>query len=86
VPPARANGPEASHPERKLQMHQETTTRPSAVPIRSGIVTLSGYGIKVAVDRRHLSVSDGIVSIPLDTPGEPTFRATSTQDEDGSPH
>lgn len=41
-------------------MHQETTTRPSAVPIRSGIVTLSGYGIKVAVDRRHLSVSDGI--------------------------
>jgi CRISPR-associated endonuclease Cas1 len=29
------------------------------VPIRSGIVTLSGYGIKVAVDRRHLSVSDG---------------------------
>lgn len=41
-------------------MHQETTTRPSAVPIRSGIVSLSGYGIKVAVDRRHLSVSDGI--------------------------
>ena len=41
-------------------MHQETTTRPSAVPIRSGIVTLSGYGIKVAVDRRHLAVSDGI--------------------------
>jgi CRISPR-associated endonuclease Cas1 len=41
-------------------MHQETTTRPSAVPIRSGIVTLSGYGIKVSVDRRHLAVSDGI--------------------------
>jgi CRISPR-associated endonuclease Cas1 len=30
------------------------------VPIRGGIVTLSGYGIKVAVDRRHLAVSDGI--------------------------
>ena len=41
-------------------MHQETTTRPSAVPIRSGIVTLSGFGIKVAVDPRHLAVSDGI--------------------------
>jgi len=41
-------------------MHQETTLRPSAVPIRSGIVMLSGYGIKVAVDRRHLAVSDGI--------------------------
>ncbi len=41
-------------------MHQETTTKPSAVPIRSGTVTLGGYGIKVAVDRRHLSVSDGI--------------------------
>jgi CRISPR-associated endonuclease Cas1 len=41
-------------------MHHETTTRPSAVPIRSGIVTLSGYGIKVTVDRKHLAVSDGI--------------------------
>src|SRR5580692_4523893 len=41
-------------------MHQKTTTQPGAVPIRSGIVTLSGYGIKVAVDRRHLAVSDGI--------------------------
>jgi hypothetical protein len=41
-------------------MHQETTTQPTAVPIRNGVVTLSGYGIKVAVDRRHLSVSDGI--------------------------
>ena len=34
-------------------MQQETTTRASAVPIRSGIVMLSGYGIKVAVERRH---------------------------------
>jgi CRISPR-associated endonuclease Cas1 len=41
-------------------MHHETTLRPSAVPIRSGIVTLSGYGIKVSVNRRHLAVSDGI--------------------------
>ena len=41
-------------------MHQETTTRPNAVPIRSGIVTLSGYGVKVTVDRRHLAVADGI--------------------------
>ncbi len=40
-------------------MHQETITRPSTVPIRSGIV-MTGYGIKVAVDRRHLAVSDGI--------------------------
>jgi len=41
-------------------MHHDSTIRPSAVPIRSGIVVLSGYGIKVAVDRRHLAVSDGI--------------------------
>ncbi len=60
MPPARCRGPEASHPERELQMHQETTTRPGAVPIRSGIVMLSGYGIKISVDRRHLAVSDGI--------------------------
>jgi hypothetical protein len=41
-------------------MQNESTTRPSAVPVRSGIVMLSGYGIKVSVDRRHLAVSDGI--------------------------
>jgi|SRR5580700_123081 CRISPR-associated endonuclease Cas1 len=41
-------------------MHDDSTTRPSAVPVRSGIVMLSGYGIKVGVDRRHLAVSDGI--------------------------
>ncbi len=34
MPPARVNGPEASHPEGSLQVHQETTTRPIAVPIR----------------------------------------------------
>lgn len=41
-------------------MQSDHTMRPSAVPIRNGIVTLSGYGIKIACDRRHLSVSDGI--------------------------
>ena len=41
-------------------MHHDSTTQPSAVPIRSGIVMLTGYGIKVSVDRRHLAVSDGI--------------------------
>ncbi len=35
-------------------------TRSRAVPIRYGVVTLSGYGVKVAVDRRHLAVSDGV--------------------------
>ena len=41
-------------------MQTDHTTRPSAVPIRNGIIMLSGYGIKVAVDRRHLTVSDGV--------------------------
>jgi CRISPR-associated endonuclease Cas1 len=30
------------------------------VPIRNGVVALSGYGVKVYVDRRHLAVSDGV--------------------------
>lgn len=41
-------------------MHHETTTRPSAVPIRNGILMLSGFGIKVATERNHLVVSDGV--------------------------
>ena len=60
MPPIGGNRPEASHPEELLQMHKHNTPRPSAVPVRSGIVMLSGYGIKVSVDRRHLSVSDGV--------------------------
>lgn len=30
------------------------------MPIRDGIVVLSGYGIKIAVEHRHLVVSDGV--------------------------
>lgn len=41
-------------------MHNDNTPRPSAVPVRSGVIVLSGYGIKISVDRRHLTVSDGI--------------------------
>jgi CRISPR-associated endonuclease Cas1 len=41
-------------------MHHDHITPPQAVRIRNGVVTLNGYGIKVAVDRRHLAVSGGI--------------------------
>jgi CRISPR-associated endonuclease Cas1 len=41
-------------------MHNDSTTRPSAVPIRGGIVMLGGYGIRVSVKHRHLIVADGI--------------------------
>jgi CRISPR-associated endonuclease Cas1 len=41
-------------------MQSDLSTRPSVVLIRNGVLMLSGYGIKVAVDRRHLTVSDGI--------------------------
>jgi CRISPR/Cas system-associated endonuclease Cas1 len=41
-------------------MQSNLVTRPVAVPIRNGVCTLNGYGIRIAVDRRHLSVSDGI--------------------------
>jgi CRISPR-associated endonuclease Cas1 len=41
-------------------MQSDHSTRPSAVPIRNGIVMLSGFGIKVATERNHLVVSDGV--------------------------
>ena len=41
-------------------MPNDHTIRPSAVPIRNGVVALSGYGIKVSIDRRHLRVEDGV--------------------------
>lgn len=41
-------------------MQHDHTTRPGAVPIRNGVVALSGYGIKVSIDRRHLLVEDGV--------------------------
>jgi CRISPR-associated endonuclease Cas1 len=41
-------------------MHPDHTIRSQTVPIRNGVVILNGYGVKVAVDRRHLAVSDGI--------------------------
>jgi len=41
-------------------MHDDTTTRPSAVTIRDGVMFLNGYGISVSVDARHLCVSDGV--------------------------
>jgi CRISPR-associated endonuclease Cas1 len=36
------------------------TLAPASIPIRSGVVVLSGYGIKVSVSRRHLACEDGI--------------------------
>jgi CRISPR-associated endonuclease Cas1 len=41
-------------------MESNQAIQPAAVPIRNGICTLNGYGIRIAVDRRHLSVSDGV--------------------------
>jgi CRISPR-associated endonuclease Cas1 len=41
-------------------MHAPDTTQAVPVPVRNGIAMLNGYGVKIAVDRRHLSVSDGV--------------------------
>ncbi len=38
-------------------MHVHDTTAP---PIRDGVLMLSGYGIRVSVDARHLHVRDGV--------------------------
>jgi CRISPR-associated endonuclease Cas1 len=40
-------------------MLDDHTTAWEAVPIRGGIVVLSGYGVRVRVARRHLIVEDG---------------------------
>src|SRR5579864_2796146 len=41
-------------------MQHDDSTRPRAVPIRSGVMMLRGYGVRVAVQGRHLTVSDGV--------------------------
>jgi len=38
----------------------EATTPVAKVPIRAGIATLSGFGLRLAVERRQLVLSDGI--------------------------
>ena len=46
-------------PEGELQMRNDHTTARAAVPIRNGIVVLSGYNLRIRIDRRHLAVEDG---------------------------
>ncbi len=41
-------------------MQDQDSTTIQAVPIRNGIVSLSGYGVRVLVDRGHLTVCDGV--------------------------
>ena len=41
-------------------MQGHTISRHGVVPVRNGIVFLTGYGVKVAVSQRHLAVSDGV--------------------------
>src|ERR1700722_16180184 len=40
-------------------MLNDHTTTVEPVPVRDGIVVLSGYGLRIHVDRRHLVVEDG---------------------------
>src|SRR2546430_1393105 len=39
-----------------------TSADPATIPVRSGVVVLYGYGIKIAVSRRHLVCEDGIAA------------------------
>jgi CRISPR-associated endonuclease Cas1 len=40
-------------------MRNDHTTARAAVPIRDGIAVLSGYNVRIRIDRRHLAVEDG---------------------------
>jgi CRISPR-associated endonuclease Cas1 len=40
-------------------MRNDHTTARAAVPIRDGIAVLSGYNLRIRIDRRHLAVEDG---------------------------
>src|SRR6516165_9610690 len=44
-------------------MESDLTTRLNAVPIRNGVIMLSGFGLKVGVDRRHLTVSALVLAV-----------------------
>src|SRR5262245_59458380 len=41
-------------------MHLKSTPIPATITPMRGVLVLSGYGIRVGVERRHLVVSDGI--------------------------
>jgi CRISPR-associated endonuclease Cas1 len=41
-------------------MQTESITQPKAIPVRDGIVVLSGFKITVRTDRGHLFLSDGV--------------------------
>jgi CRISPR-associated endonuclease Cas1 len=41
-------------------MQTSSTTLPHTIPIRNGVLALTGYGIRVSVNRRELCVEDGI--------------------------
>ena len=75
MPPARANEPEASHPERELQMlTQNVTTLYPPLQVRAGVLVVDGFGIALrVVNRGKLRVEDGIGrqrrSIVLDRAG-----------------
>ncbi len=44
----------------EIQMGTITSSIADIQPGREGVITLSGYGIHVGVDRGHLSLEDGI--------------------------
>lgn len=41
-------------------MQHDNSTCPGSVPIRNGIISLTGYGVSISVTRGHLTVSDGV--------------------------
>lgn len=41
-------------------MQTDNTTSFQSIPIRDGVLILSGYGIRVSLDRQHLAVEDGV--------------------------
>ena len=61
MPPVRCHGPEASHPERELQMKQQNFT-PLYPPlqVRAGVLVVDGFGISLRVLYGKLRIEDGI--------------------------
>jgi len=61
VPRARLQPPRGWHTKgRAIRMHQQVTEMFNSDAVRDGICVVDGYGLRVAVERRHLVIADGI--------------------------
>src|SRR3989304_4846833 len=46
--------------ELPMQPHSSTPIQPESIPVRKGVVALSGYGVRAYVEHGRLALEDGL--------------------------